>query len=301
MRWCFRGAPIWVISVNLMTSISIATCIQRASELAIVSDTPRLDVEILLAHLLNKDRTWLFTWPEAELTAVQTEQFELNFRRRLSGEPVAHIIGQREFWSLPLFVDKSTLIPRPDTELIVATVMDLFAQDLPEQRRDLLDLGTGTGAIVLALASEKKYWQCMGVDKESAAVALAEKNRAHLQFHHVTIKQSDWFSALAHTTYDVIVSNPPYIDPADPHLTQGDVRFEPLSALIANNHGLADIEFIVQHAWDYLLPEGWLLVEHGYDQGAAVRKLFLARGYQEIKTSNDMGNNERVTCGRKGA
>lgn len=278
---------------------TITNCIQRASALAQVSDTPRLDIEILLTHILTKNRTYLFTWPEKNLTAEQTQQFEQAFLRRLHGEPIAHIIGQREFWSLPLFVDNTTLIPRPDTELLVEAVLDLYSKDLPDQQRRLLDLGTGTGAIALAIASEKKDWQCVGVDKEPAAVALAEKNRAHLHFGNVVIKRSDWFSALANEKFDVIVSNPPYIDPKDPHLQEGDVRFEPLSALIADNQGLADIELIAQHAWDYLLPAAWLLVEHGYDQGEAVRHLFAERGYGKINTLIDIGNNERVTLGQK--
>lgn len=282
-----------------MNPLTIAACLQQASQLLAVSDSPRLDVEILLAHALEKNRTYLFTWPDKTLSAKQWQTFDNYFHRRLAGEPVAHIIGEREFWSLPLFVDNTTLIPRPDTELLVETVLDIFAGDSPEKRRSLLDLGTGTGAIVLALASEKKHWHCLGVDKESAAVALAEKNRAHLQLANVQITQSDWFSALTEMSFDIIVSNPPYIDPADPHLQQGDVRYEPLSALIADNHGLADIELIVAQSQRHLKADGWLLVEHGYEQGAAVRNLFSQFNYRAVNTLRDMGGNERVTIGQK--
>lgn len=279
---------------------SIQQCLQRAPELTVASDSPRLDVEILLAAVLEKSRTWLFTWPEKILTDVQYARFNDFFQRRLAGEPVAHIIGQREFWSLPLLVDSSTLIPRPDTELLVEAVLDLFAQDNPAQARRLLDLGTGTGAIVLALASEKKSWQCVALDNAAAAVALAKKNCAHLQLANVQIIHSDWFAALPPTaSFDVIVSNPPYIDPQDPHLQQGDVRFEPLSALVADNQGLADLELIVSQAVAYLAKDGWLAVEHGYDQGAAVRELFLSEGYREVVTRRDLGGNERVTLGQK--
>ncbi len=281
-------------------SLTIADCLKKSSQLADVSDSPRLDIEILLGHILKKNRTYLFTWPEQELTAEQTKTFNEFLSRRLTGEPVAHIIGQREFWSLPLMVNNSTLIPRPDTELLVEAVLGLFMDDERSQSRRLLDLGTGSGAIVLALAHEKKSWQCIGVDKELAAVELAEKNRAHLELHNVEIQQSDWFSAIeTEKPFDIIVSNPPYIDPNDEHLKEGDVRFEPLSALIADNHGLADLEFITTHARQYLTENGWLLVEHGYDQGSAVRDLFTMNNFDQVNTLRDFGGNERVTLGRK--
>jgi release factor glutamine methyltransferase len=281
-----------------MQSTTIADCLKKSSQFIEIGDSPRLDVEIILAHILQKDRTYLFTWPEKELTEEQVNQFNQFFSRRLTGEPVAHIIGQREFWSLPIMVNSSTLIPRPDTELLVEAVLGLFADDESHHHR-LLDLGTGSGALVLALANEKKSWQCIGVDKEVAAVELAEKNRAHLKLDNVTLLQSDWFSALAsEAAFDVIVSNPPYIDPTDEHLTQGDVRFEPLSALIADKKGLADLEFIIAHAPKYLTSNGWLLVEHGHDQGAAVRDLFTANHFDNINTFRDFGRNERVTVGK---
>ncbi len=280
-----------------MQNITIASCLKLAPQLTSVSDSPRLDIEIFLTHILNQNRTWLLTWSDNELTVEQAKTFDAFFQRRLLGEPVAHIIGQREFWSLPLSVNNSTLIPRPDTELLVEAVLGLFPDDQP---RRLLDLGTGTGAIVLALAHEKKRWQCVGVDRELAAVELAEKNRQQLQLPNVNILQSDWFAALTdEPPFDVIVSNPPYIDPTDEHLTQGDVRFEPLSALIADNQGLADLEFIIAHAPKYLTTGGWLLVEHGYDQGAAVRDLFAANQFDELNTFRDYGGNERVTVGCK--
>lgn len=278
-------------------SLTIANCLRLAPQLASVSDSPRLDIEILLTHILNQNRTYLFTWSDKELTSEQAQIFDGFFQRRLTGEPVAHIIGQREFWSLPLMVNNSTLIPRPDTELLVEAVLGLFPKN---DSRSLLDLGTGTGAIVLALAHEKKQWQCVGVDRESGAVELAEKNRQHLRLPNVKILQSNWFSALQdQQLFDVIVSNPPYIDPTDEHLSQGDVRFEPLSALIADNKGLADLEFIIGHAPRYLVDGGWLLVEHGYDQGAAVRDLFVANKFDELNTFRDYGGNERVTAGKK--
>ncbi len=282
-----------------MQSLTITSCLKFSSQFADVSDTPRLDIEIFLTHILQKDRTYLFTWPEKELTQEEANQFNSFFARRLTGEPVAHIIGQREFWSLPLMVNNSTLIPRPDTELLVEATLGLFAEDEQNQSRRLLDLGTGTGAIVLALANEKPSWQCVAVDKELAAVGLAEKNRAHLHLNNVNILQSDWFAALVdEAQFDIIVSNPPYIDPNDEHLTQGDVRFEPLSALIADNKGLADLELIITQAPKFLVANGWLLVEHGYDQGDAVRNLFTENKFDNINTFRDFGRNERVTIGQ---
>lgn len=280
-------------------SLTIAVCLRLAQQLTAVSESPRLDIEVLLAHILQKDRTFLFTWPETALTREQEDQFTAAFERRLGGEPVAHIIGQREFWSLPLFVNNTTLIPRPDTELLVETILNLFASDMHNQPRQVLDLGTGTGAIVLALAHEKKHWHCLGVDNQPDAVQLAQRNRDHLQLHNVTIRQSDWFTAVDQTDFDAIVSNPPYIAADDPHLQQGDVRFEPLSALVADNQGFRDIENIVQQAKHYLLPNGWLLIEHGYQQGLAVRRLFEQSGYAAIQTLSDLGGNERVTLGKK--
>jgi release factor glutamine methyltransferase len=283
-----------------MSLFTINYCLQQFSALSNISDSPRLDIEIFLTHILQKNRTYLFTWPELELTDEQTKTFNEFFARRLTGEPVAHIIGQREFWSLPLMVNNSTLIPRPDTELLVEATLGLFTEDEENRPRRLLDLGTGTGAVVLALAHEKNSWQCVGVDKELAAVELAEKNRVQLNLPNVKILQSDWFSALAgEALFDIIVSNPPYIDPTDEHLRAGDVRFEPLSALIADNKGLADLEFIIAHAPQYLTQKGWLLVEHGYDQGAAVRDLFAANNFDDVNTFRDFGRNERVTIGRK--
>ncbi len=282
-----------------MSNITVAQCLQLAPELESISDSARLDIEIILCHILQKNRTWLFTWPDKTLTVEQSDVFNAFFLRRKNGEPVAHIVGQREFWSLPLAVNNSTLIPRPDTELLVETSLELFAQDTAEQCRDCLDLGTGTGAIVLALASEKPRWQLLGVDKSADAVALAEQNRAQLNFNQVQIRQSDWFAQIKSQHFDVIVSNPPYIDPQDPHLEQGDVRFEPRSALIANNRGLADIELIIREGWNYLRNDGWLLLEHGYDQGAAVRDLLSARGFVAVETRRDLGGNERVSLGKK--
>lgn len=286
-----------------MKSLTVAQCLRQAVLLQHTSDSPRLDVELLLAQVLQKSRTFLFTWPETLLTEHQQQAFEVALQRRLQGEPVAHILGEREFWSLPITVNATTLIPRPDTELLVATALEIFADDDKNRPRQVLDLGTGTGAIALALASEKPGWQCVGVDRVAGAVELACHNRQKLGLLNTAFFQSDWFEALAAADgepqrFDMIISNPPYIDPQDPHLQQGDVRFEPLSALVAEQQGLADIQTIVATAPIFLKAEGWLLLEHGYDQGEAVRSLLAARGFQQGETRKDYGNNDRLTLGQ---
>ncbi|MYM63217.1 peptide chain release factor N(5)-glutamine methyltransferase [Pseudomaricurvus sp. HS19] len=265
----------------------------RHAQATIDSDSPRLDAEVLLAHVLQKDRTYLFTWPEKTLTEEQAEQFQALLQQRQQGLPVAHLIGQREFWGLPLAVDNSTLIPRPDTETLVEVALQL---PLPDNTR-ALDLGTGTGAIALALASEKPSWTLLGVDRSPEAVALAQHNAAALGLGNATLRQSDWFSAVTGQNFDLIVSNPPYIDEDDPHLAEGDVRFEPQTALVAANHGLADLELIVGCAPDFLGAGGWLLLEHGYQQGGAVRELLRARGFEQVATHRDLGDQERVSLG----
>ncbi|WP_231758031.1 peptide chain release factor N(5)-glutamine methyltransferase [Microbulbifer elongatus] len=267
--------------------------LQRAAELA-ESDSPRLDLEVLLCHLLGKSRAWLYTWPEHQLDPEQQSRFDALVKRRIAGEPVAHLTGSREFWSLPLKVNRSTLIPRPDTEVLVEVVLERC----PQTEANVLDLGTGTGAIALALASEKKRWAITAVDTMPAAVALAEENRQRLGFSNVQVLQSDWFSALAQQQFDVIVSNPPYIDTQDPHLREGDVRFEPLSALVADDHGLSDIRKIANDARRHLAPGGLLAVEHGWEQGTAVRQIFAAAGYTEVETRVDYAGRDRITLAR---
>jgi len=259
------------------------------------SESPRRDAEILLEHVTGKARTYLLAFGETLLTPEQEAQLAALLARRKTGEPVAHLTGEREFWSLPLYVSAATLIPRPDTECLVEQAL----ARLPDGPCRILDLGTGTGAIALALASERPDCQVTAVDVMPDAVALAQRNLARLGFSNVQINQSSWFSALAQHTFEMIVSNPPYIDEHDPHLSQGDVRFEPLTALVAANDGLADIEHIITTAREYLVPGGWLLLEHGWTQGAAVRALFSAAGYASVETCRDYGGNERLTLGKK--
>jgi release factor glutamine methyltransferase len=258
------------------------------------SPTPRLDAELLLAYALGKTRSYLHTWPERELEADQLARYQAALVRRQAGEPVAYILGQQGFWSLELEVAAHTLIPRPDTELLVETVLAL----LPATPAALLDLGTGTGAIALALASERPAWLLTGVDRVPEAVALAERNGARLKLTNASFVPSHWFSALAGRRYQLIASNPPYIAANDRHLAEGDVRFEPSSALVAGLDGLDDIRLIITQAPDYLEVGGWLLLEHGFDQAEAVRQLLSARGFSAVESRRDLGGHERISLGR---
>ena len=262
-----------------------------------VSDSARVDAEVLLSFVSQKNRTWLYTWPERELTEPQNHQLQALIQRRLQGEPVAYLIGQREFWSLTLEVSPDTLIPRPDTELLVEVALELLAHRSTE-KLNIVDLGTGTGAIALAIACEQPQWQVVGLDQIPAAVQLAQRNQQQLQIPNARFLESDWFSALDKQRFDLIVSNPPYIEQQDPHLELGDVRFEPRSALVADDDGLSDIKHIIAQAPVYLAAQGWLLFEHGYQQAEAVRNLLSERGFVEVQTRCDLAGHERATLGQ---
>ncbi|MEO3988401.1 peptide chain release factor N(5)-glutamine methyltransferase [Pseudocitrobacter cyperus] len=255
------------------------------------SESPRRDAEILLGHITGRTRTFILAFDETVLTQDELAPLDGLLARRERGEPVAHLVGMREFWSLPLAVSPVTLIPRPDTECLVEQALGR----LPEQPCDILDLGTGTGAIALAIASERPDCRVTAVDFIADAVALAQQNAQTLGISNVNILQSNWFSALAGLQFAMIVSNPPYIDGQDPHLHQGDVRFEPKSALVADDGGLADLAHIIHEGRNALLPNGLMLLEHGWTQGEAVRRLFTDAGYLQAQTCKDYGNNDRLT------
>ena len=274
---------------------SIAELLSLRNRLATVSDTAALDTELLLCHCLKKNQTYLRTWPEAEVATEIAQNYLALLSRRAEGEPVAYLTGERGFWTLDLQVDASTLIPRPETELLVEQALDLLSA-VTEAR--VLDLGTGTGAIALALAQEKPAWQLLACDRELAAVALAEKNRRALALDNVTMIHSNWFDAIEPQSFDLIVTNPPYIDADDPHLHQGDLRFEPHSALVAGKQGLADIEHIIHQSRQYLHSNGWLLLEHGYNQKDAVRERLLQAGFAQCFTRCDLGGMDRISGGQ---
>lgn len=270
--------------------MNISEAIACHSRLVGLSDSPQADVELLLCHVCQRSRTFFFTHPEYQLSETEAESFESLLKRRESGEPVAHLTGSRGFWTLDLDVTPSTLIPRADTECLVEKALEL----IPHSTARVLDLGTGTGAIALALASECPVWQVTGIDRVAEAASLAEQNRNRLGLNNVTILEGSWFEPVD-GRFELIVSNPPYIDPQDPHLQQGDVRFEPLSALIADENGLADIRYIATTARQYLSDGGKLLFEHGYDQTAAVQEILKQLNYTEIDSAQDYGGNDRIT------
>ena len=273
--------------------MTIIASLLRAAQLP-DSPTARLDAELLLAAALGKSRSYLHTWPEKIVSSESALIFADYLQRRRAGEPVAYILGQQGFWNLDLEVAPHTLIPRPDTELLVETALQL----LPATPANVLDLGTGSGAIALALASERAAWQVTAVDRVLEAVALAERNRQRLALDNVTVLNSHWFSALADHRFDLIISNPPYIAAGDVHLAEGDVRFEPESALVAGPDGLDDIREIVAAAPQHLNPGAWLMLEHGYDQGAPVRDLLQGAGFTQVESRKDLGAHERITLGR---
>ena len=256
-------------------------------------DSARRDAEILLCHCLDKTRSWLYTWPEAEVVGTDAARFDTLMARRESGEPVAYLTGQREFWSLQLTVNEHTLIPRPETETLVEWALEL---PLPVDTR-ALDLGTGSGAIALALASERPTWQITAVDSSAAALAVARANARRTGLQRVDCLQSDWYQALAGQRFNLLLSNPPYVDPDDLHLRHGDLRFEPRAALVAESGGVADLEALVAGAPSHLLGGGWLLLEHGFTQGDEVRALLRDRGFSAVSTRADIGGQERISGG----
>ena len=284
----------WLSPENI-SSITIAELIDGGQKLlASVSDSAKLDVELLICFVIDKPRSYLLTWPEKTLTTSHASQFSALLARRIEGEPIAYIVKTREFWSLPLQVSPATLIPRPDTEVLVEQVL----HNHTDKHLRCLDLGTGTGAIALALASEQVHWQIDALDFSHDAVALAKGNAQRLNLSHVNIYQSDWFNAVSDDKrFDIIVSNPPYIDEQDPHLAEGDVRFEPLSALVAPDNGLADIKIIARQALQFLNSGGAIYIEHGFEQGAAVQSVLTDCGYEKIITYKDYNGNDRITCG----
>ncbi|PQJ55244.1 protein-(glutamine-N5) methyltransferase, release factor-specific [Psychrosphaera saromensis] len=261
-----------------------------------MSDTAKLDAEILMCHVLDCNRTYLFTWPDKALDATQIAVFHQLCDKRHAGHPIAHIVGFRAFWTLNLKVTPTTLIPRPDTETLVEQALLLVSEQQGDNLTGL-DLGTGTGAIALSLASELPHWNWLAADFIADAVTLAQENAELNGITNCKIIQSDWFEQIPNTKFNLIVSNPPYIEENDPHLEQGDVRFEPLSALTAPDNGLSDIKKIVSQAKDYLHQNGVLIIEHGHAQGEAVRDVFIYNGYKNTTTIKDLSENERITVG----
>lgn len=271
---------------------TIAAALRFAEEALESSASPRMDAEILLAFCLQKPRSHLFTWPEHGLSDANWQTFQTLLSRRQAGEPIAYITGEREFWSLNLQVSPSTLIPRPETELLVETCLNLLA---PQGPLAVLDLGTGSGAIALALAWERPLWQLTAVDISAEALTIAQSNAVRHQLERIRFIQSDWFKNIPPQRFDAIVSNPPYIATQDPHLQQGDLRFEPMHALASGQTGMDAILLLASQARDWLKPGGWLLVEHGYDQRIAVQTALQDFGWQNIQSWQDLQKLDRLT------
>jgi release factor glutamine methyltransferase len=263
--------------------------------LVMPSEDAAIDARLLLQHSLAVSHAWLIAHMNDELSNTQKQSFEALLVRRLTGEPIAYILGMREFYGLPLKTTPSTLIPRPDTEALVEAALDKLPAN---QNLKVLDLGTGTGAIALAIAKNRPQADVTAVDFSDEALWVAQQNARNLGVYNVRFSQSDWFLNLQGEKFDVIVSNPPYIAENDAHLTQGDLRFEPLTALASGKDGLDDIRLIIQAAPSYLNLHGWLMLEHGYDQAEKVAELLRLHGFEQISHAPDLSGTLRVTLGR---
>ncbi len=277
--------------------MNIQQALQQASlNLSDTSTTAILDAQVLLSYVLQCNTAHLAAWPEKELNKDQTTQYLGLIKQRSQGNPVAHLTQQREFWSLHFSVNDSTLIPRPETETLVEYILSVFGNN---KNITLLDMGTGTGAIAISIASEKPSWEIIASELSSDALALAKHNSDFHQTNNVNLIQSDWFSNITRHDFDIIVSNPPYIADDDPHLQQGDVRFEPESALVSGDTGMDDIEHLCLHAKNYLKNDGYLIVEHGYNQQRQVAKCFTKNGFINIEQKQDLAGHIRMTAGKK--
>lgn len=279
-------------TLRMLTIKNILT--SSAAQLSSVSDSAKLDSELLLSFVLNKPRTYLHTWPDVTLADEELSKFNRLLERRTNGEPIAHILGERGFWSLNLNVTADTLIPRPDTEQLVELALEIIPQ---QAQWKILDLGTGTGAIALSLAKEKPSCFITATDQSIKALEVAKQNAEKNQISNIEFIQSDWFSELENQQFDMIVSNPPYIKENDPHLNQGDVRFEPLSALTSGADGLDDIRVIIKSSLKHLKSKGPLIIEHGYDQADAVCNLLSAANFTQVSDFKDDNGNPRVAIG----
>ncbi len=260
-------------------------------------NTPtRLECEILLAHTLNKSRSFIITHEDLALDGTQTRNFLSLVKRREKGEPIAYLCGKKDFWSLTLKINSDTLIPRPDTETLVDTALDLIPKTA---NWTIADLGTGSGAIALAIAKERPHCHLHAIELSPAALAIAKENAKAHQIPNVSFHLGDWLHDFNSCQFQMILSNPPYISQSDPHLQQGDLRFEPRLALIAGQQGMQHFNCIIKQSTPFLLPPSYLLLEHGWDQAKSVADALCQNGYSEIKLINDIGNNPRVTQARR--
>lgn len=274
----------------------IAWAVNQLKEESLVfqSDTPRRDAEILLAYVLDVPLAYLKTWPEKKPDIDQREKFHSLVRKRQAGHPVAYLMGEWEFWSLPVKVTSDTLIPRPETECLV----ELALEKVSEKKAVVADLGTGSGVIALALAFENPEWSIWACDNSQRALDIAKTNARRLKLKNINFFSSDWFSGFPDKAFDLIVSNPPYIDEADKELENSVIEWEPHQALIAAENGLSDLKKIIVQAGGFLKTGGWLILEHGFQQGEAVARLLEENAYKNISTVMDLEGRDRVSCGQ---
>lgn len=278
---------------------AVASALRKAAgDLAGRSETPRLEAEILLAHALDRPRSWLIARPDEPLGADAGARYEALVRRRAAGWPVAYLTGLREFWSRPFHVTPDVLVPRPETEHLVEAALERLPADAP---RRVADLGTGSGVIAVTIALERPGCEVVGVDISEKALAVARENARRLGAVNTTFRCADWLADTGADAFDVIVSNPPYVDADDPRLAADDLRFEPLLALAAADRGIAAIRTIIEQARTRLAPGGWLLLEHGADQRLAVADLLRMHGYEGIEVRSDLAGRPRVALARRGS
>jgi release factor glutamine methyltransferase len=271
---------------------TIKQALKQANTLQQVSESWKLDAELLLAEAIEQSREYLFTWPDQELTQPQLKKFDDYCGRRLLIEPIAYILGRQAFWDFELIVNSSVLIPRPETELLVETALELLGNSVTAA---VLDLGTGSGAIALALAANNKRWSVTAVDSSESALGVAADNAKLLQFSNIEFVQTSWCDGLPTEHFDLIAANPPYVEAGDKHLSEGSLPFEPIAALVAEENGLADIRAIAKQSRYCLKKNSWLLIEHGFQQKLAVEKILVDTGYANIECVKDLAGLDRLT------
>ncbi|MEZ7831699.1 MAG: peptide chain release factor N(5)-glutamine methyltransferase [Gammaproteobacteria bacterium] len=271
---------------------TIKQALMQANTLQQVSESWKLDAELLLAEAIGQSREYLFTWPNKELTQSQFEKFDTYCGRRLTGEPIAYILGRQAFWDFELLVNPAVLIPRPETELLVETALELLDKSATAV---VLDLGTGSGAIALALAANNRHWTVTAVDSSESALGVAADNAKLLQLSNIEFIQTSWCDGLPIAHFDLIAANPPYVEAGDKHLSEGSLPFEPIAALVARENGLADIRAIAEQSRHCLKKNSWLLIEHGFQQKQAVEKTLVDTGYANIECVKDLAKLDRLT------
>ncbi|MDX1490223.1 MAG: peptide chain release factor N(5)-glutamine methyltransferase [Pseudohongiellaceae bacterium] len=276
-----------------MQSLTISQALRLGHHSLMEYESPQLEAEMLLSHCLQKPRSYLYSWPEQELSLSLQAHYQQLLDRRILGEPVAYILGEREFWTLNLRVTPDVLIPRADTELLVETVLELAGD-----KAKFADLGTGSGAIALSVAKEKPHWRVFASDVSEKALSVAADNARRHELRNIAFGLGNWCEALPQDRFDIIASNPPYIDEQDEHLERGDLRFEPVSALVAKDNGLADIRQIAAQSRAFLSDNAWLVLEHGWTQGEQVANILTDNGFRAVRTLQDIGGNDRVTLGQ---